>query len=113
MASSNRLFDISHTVMIMASSWIWLIANFGNADTDYIPPYVLMYDDNSALILEVIHLARLLYDQCSVVTFGLTEIYDRCLLSPRPSLRPLYMGFLSAGYINVGSCYIRRELCAF
>ena len=36
--TGNRLLDMLHTIMVIASSWIWLIANFGNTDTDQIPP---------------------------------------------------------------------------
>lgn len=58
-----------HTVMVIASSWAWLIANFGSTDTDRIPGSVLVQTTIPMLTLKDPYPEQLLYDQRCVAVF--------------------------------------------
>ncbi|KAF9650349.1 hypothetical protein BDM02DRAFT_3185549 [Thelephora ganbajun] len=82
------LLDLSHTAMLIASNWAWLITHFGNANTDMIPPTVAVSVVITALITIIVHgffitrvyrLSRYFLIISPLIVLGLLRVGSACV----------------------------------
>lgn len=84
------LLDVSHMVMLIYSSWVWLIVDFGNPDPDLIPPAFVVSVIITAATTVIVHgffiarvyqLSRNFFVVVPMITLGLLRLISASVTS--------------------------------